>query len=52
MARDVEMTFMEHLEELRDRIVYCLYAIVPAMAISFAFARPLLLAITNDEFAG
>jgi sec-independent protein translocase protein TatC len=47
VRRDVEMTFMEHLEELRDRIVYCLYAIVPAMAISFSFAKPLLKFITD-----
>lgn len=47
MRRDVEMTFMEHLEELRDRIIYSLYAVVPAMGISFTFARPLLEIITS-----
>jgi len=47
MSRDVEMTFMEHLEELRTRIVYCLYAIGPAVVIGFYFAPPLLEIITR-----
>ena len=47
MSRDVEMTFMEHLEELRTRILYCVYAIAPAVLISFSFARPLLEIITR-----
>lgn len=42
MARDVEMTFMEHLEELRTRILYCIYAIAPVILVSFTFVKPLL----------
>ncbi len=43
---DVEMTFLEHLEELRRRLFYCLYAIFPAIMIAFAFAEPLLEILT------
>jgi len=46
MSPDVEMTFMEHLEELRKRILYCIYAVLPATFVSFSFARPLLEAVT------
>ncbi|MCA9450106.1 MAG: twin-arginine translocase subunit TatC, partial [Candidatus Omnitrophica bacterium] len=38
---------MEHLEELRDRILRAVYGIVPAMVICFIFARDLLELITN-----
>jgi sec-independent protein translocase protein TatC len=43
---DVEMTFMEHLEELRKRILYCLYAAIPALLLGFYFAQPILELIT------
>ena len=41
-GHEKEMTFMEHLEELRDRLLYCIYAIVPAVIVSFSFAPNLL----------
>lgn len=43
---DVEMTFLEHLEELRRRLLYCIYAIFPAVMIAFMFAEPLLELLT------
>ncbi|MCA9418151.1 MAG: twin-arginine translocase subunit TatC [Candidatus Omnitrophica bacterium] len=47
MSEEKEMSFMEHLEELRDRILRAVYGIVPAMVICFIFARDLLELITN-----
>ena len=47
MSGEKEMSFMEHLEELRDRILKAVYGVIPAMVVSFAFARPLLELITN-----
>lgn len=47
MSADVEMTFMEHLEELRTRILHCLYAIFPAVMIAFYFAEPMLAFLTR-----
>ncbi|MCA9441631.1 MAG: twin-arginine translocase subunit TatC [Candidatus Omnitrophica bacterium] len=47
MSEEKEMSFMEHLEELRDRILRAVYGIVPAMVICFIFARDLLEIITN-----
>lgn len=32
-----EATLVEHLDELRSRLILCLFAIVPAFAIAFAF---------------
>jgi sec-independent protein translocase protein TatC len=51
MAPDVEMTFLEHLEELRKRILYSLYAVVPAVCVGFYFAEPLLELITRHARA-
>jgi len=47
MVRDAEMTFMEHLEELRSRIFHCLFAIVPAAVVTFFFAEQILVWLTN-----
>ncbi len=47
MSADVEMTFMEHLEELRSRILYCLYTVVPAICIAFYFADPMMKLLTE-----
>lgn len=47
MVEDKEMSFMEHLEELRDRIFKALYGVLPAMVISVVFAKDLLEIITN-----
>jgi len=47
MSDDKEMSFMEHLEELRDRILKAMYGVIPAMILSFVFARPLLELITS-----
>jgi sec-independent protein translocase protein TatC len=47
MSGDVEMSFLEHLEELRSRILYCLYSLVPAVCISFYFADPIVRLITQ-----
>ncbi len=46
MKPDVEMTFMEHLEELRTRILYCIYIVLPAICISFYFADPMMRLLT------
>lgn len=35
------MSFLEHLEELRKRLIYSLYAILAACALSFTFAQRL-----------
>src|SRR5581483_7284827 len=37
----MRMSFLEHLEELRSRIIKCILGIVAAMAISFTFCDPL-----------
>ncbi len=47
MNDEKEMSFMEHLEEFRDRILKAVYGVIPAMVVSFAFARPLLEVITD-----
>ncbi len=47
MSADVEMTFLEHLEELRSRILYCLYTVVPAICISFYFADRMMKLLTD-----
>lgn len=51
MSSDVEMTFMEHLEELRTRILYCLYAVGPAICIAFFFAEDMMLLLTRHARA-
>jgi sec-independent protein translocase protein TatC len=35
------MSFLDHLEELRKRLIYSVYAIIGACAVSFFFAQPL-----------
>lgn len=47
MSGDVEMTFMEHLEELRTRILYCLYTVIPAICIAFYFSDPMMDILTE-----
>ncbi|MCS7005965.1 MAG: twin-arginine translocase subunit TatC [Thermoleophilia bacterium] len=37
LAHGEEATLVEHLDELRSRIIICLVAIVPAFALTFAF---------------
>ena len=36
------MSFGDHLEDLRRRIVYALIGVVPIFCIAFAFGRPIL----------
>lgn len=47
MAEDKEMSFMEHLEELRDRILKAIFGVMPALIICFVFAKQLLQLITD-----
>lgn len=35
------MTFLEHLQELRTRIIYSLYALAIGMVVAFVFAQPI-----------
>lgn len=51
MSGDVEMTFMEHLEELRSRILYCLYTVIPAICIAFYFSDPMMKLLTQHARA-
>ena len=37
-----EATLVEHLDELRSRLIICLFAIVPAFALTFAFHEKIL----------
>jgi Tat protein translocase TatC len=40
--REVRMTFGEHLEELRRRIIFCLIYLAVGVGICFAYGKPLL----------
>src|SRR5262245_49235320 len=42
LSHDEEATLVEHLTELRHRLVICLAAIVPAFAIAYAFHEQLI----------
>jgi sec-independent protein translocase protein TatC len=42
LSHDEEATLVEHLTELRHRLVICLVAIVPAFALSYAFHEQLI----------
>jgi sec-independent protein translocase protein TatC len=42
-----DKTFIEHLEELRNRIIYCLIAILLGTLVGFAFANPVLSILTR-----
>lgn len=42
-----ELTFIEHLEELRLRIIYGVIALVVCTCIGFAFANPVLMFLTK-----
>jgi len=42
-----EATLVEHLEELRGRLILCLFAIVPAFAITFAFHEDIVVWLTG-----
>lgn len=42
MARDKQMTIVEHLEELRDRLIKSAIALTVTTLLSFAFAKQLL----------
>ncbi|HXH88804.1 MAG TPA: twin-arginine translocase subunit TatC [Gaiellaceae bacterium] len=47
LAHGEEATLVEHLGELRTRLVIALFAIVPAFAVSFAFHEQLIDWLTN-----
>ena len=42
-----EATLVEHLDELRSRLILCLFAIVPAFAIAFAFHEDIVVWLTG-----
>lgn len=44
------LTFVEHLEELRGRIMIIVYFLVGGLIIGFFFAKPVIFYITNDDF--
>lgn len=41
-TRDTEMTLIEHLEELRQRLMYSVFGLVAGTALGLAFVNPLL----------
>ncbi|MGL6278130.1 MAG: twin-arginine translocase subunit TatC [Gaiella sp.] len=43
LAPDEQATLVEHLGELRHRLILCLIAIAPAFAVAYAFHRQLIL---------
>lgn len=45
--QDAELTFIEHLEELRQRIIICLIVLILGTAIGFGFARNILSFLTR-----
>ena len=42
LSHDEEATLVEHLTELRHRLLICIFAIVPAFAIAYAFHSELI----------
>ena len=42
LSHEEEATLVEHLTELRHRLVICLVALVPAFAIAYAFHEQLI----------
>jgi sec-independent protein translocase protein TatC len=45
------MSFLDHLDELRRRILYSVYSILAAAVVAFAFLKPLLDEITRPMLA-
>ncbi|MCX7765590.1 MAG: twin-arginine translocase subunit TatC [Candidatus Sumerlaeia bacterium] len=45
--QDAELTFIEHLEELRQRIIICLLVLILGTAIGFGFAKNVLAFLTR-----
>ncbi|MEX5940945.1 twin-arginine translocase subunit TatC [Mammaliicoccus sciuri] len=44
------LTFVEHLEELRGRIMIIAYFLVGGLIVGFFVAKPVIFYITNDDF--
>ena len=42
LSHDEEATLVEHLTELRHRLLICIFAIVPAFAVAYAFHQTLI----------
>jgi len=47
LSHDEEATLVEHLTELRHRLLICIFAIVPAFAIAYAFHQTLISRLMN-----
>jgi sec-independent protein translocase protein TatC len=47
LSHDEEATLVEHLTELRHRLIICLVAIVPAFALAYAFHEQLIERLMN-----
>ncbi len=49
MSKDQEMDLIEHLTELRKRIIWVLVIFIIALAIGFLFARPIIFYLKTTE---